>query len=60
MQFECCGLNGPLDWVTENNRYVLLYGYPDSCGCDVNDHDDSSCFPTVSGILTDTGIWTKV
>ena len=58
---ECCGLNGPLDWATENTNYAILYGVPDSCGCDVDDHDDSSCTPTVTGILTnsDIGIWTK-
>ena len=62
MQLECCGLNGYLDWVTENENYAFLYGVPDSCECDVDDHDDSSCTPTVTGILTNTdiGIWTKV
>ena len=59
IQLKCCGLKGPLDWVTED--YFIEYGYPGSCECDTNDYDDGSCYiaPIVS-LFTDTGVWSKV
>ena len=54
---HCCGLKTPYDWATENADYFLLYGFPDSCQCDV-DYDDSTCV-SIDFDITDDGIWNK-
>ena len=58
IQFDCCGVNGPKDWVIYNLPYCLAnQGLPKSCACSSTDSD--SCFVVHIGGYTFSS-WTKV